>query len=298
MSAQYIDASAMSSSHLEPPPASRREGTSGSYALSTGIQDEERLTILNELYNAHSLSALKITPGMQIMTVGCGIGILELEMALATTLKGRVVATDLNADQLLLAHDKALQRQVTNIKFHQIDAENCAHISGIFDRIHCRFVLSHLPWDKVERLLATLYSKLASGGMLVAEEVTSVAALKCIPPHPTFDKFIQLGFKQFALQRSEVTTGQRVFDFACSKGWQVSISSYQPCLHSPRERSILTLGVQSIRQRFIHEGVYTPDELDELILELKDFEHNAAVMPYYAEVAQIKIAKPLLTDPL
>ena len=73
-----------------------------SYALSTGEQDRERLIILNELHNPLSLHSLEINPGMRVLTVGCGIGLLELEIAKKVTQEGLVIATDISSDSYVL----------------------------------------------------------------------------------------------------------------------------------------------------------------------------------------------------
>ncbi len=74
-----------------------------SYLISTGEIDLERLTILNELYNPSSLDFMKIEPGMKILTLGCGIGLLEIQMAKQVGMQGKVLATDISPLQLAIA---------------------------------------------------------------------------------------------------------------------------------------------------------------------------------------------------
>ncbi len=267
--------------------------TPASYAIAQGEKDQERLTILNELYNEASLNLLKINPGMQILTIGCGIGLLELEIAHQTAPTGNVLATDISQAQLLIAEKNRQDASSDNLQFLQIDAASIADMPGKFDRIHCRFILSHLPWEQVIPIIHMLYNKLSPGGLLVLEEIASIYSLDCRPfSHPGYDKW-KLGVeKQFALQQSHPSLGNRLYQYLQEAGFSATYSSYQPVLSTPRQKSILSLGIRSLSNRFLQEKLITQQEIDEMISLLQELEENPFFFPYYFEAGQITIQRP------
>lgn len=260
-----------------------------SYALSLGKQDEERLTILNELHNPSTLSKLNIIPGVRILTIGCGLGMLELEMVNKATPGGYVLGTDISTEQILIAQQKC---ESENLEFRQMDVLNIDHVPGIFDRIHCRYVLSHLPWEKILKTIPLLYNKLAPGGFLLLEEISTISSLYCEPPHPGYELWKIAVGKQFSLQKSDTSPGLRILKHLQEQGYQVLYSSYQPILSTQREKSILSLGVLSVSQRLLQEQLSSQEEVEEMLTLLLELEQDPTCFPRYNEVSQIIILKP------
>lgn len=260
-----------------------------SYALSTGKQDQIRLTILNELHNPSTLSKLNIIPGIRILTIGCGIGLLESEMVSQATPGGYVLGTDISTEQILIAQQNCNSE---NLEFHQMDVLNIDQVPGTFDRIHCRYVLTHLPWEKILKIIPLLYSKLASGGFLLLEEISTISSLFCEPSHPGYDLWKIAVSKQFALQKSDLSPGLRILQHLQEQGYQVFYSSYQPILSTQREKSILSLGVLSVSQKLLKEQLCSLEEVDEMLMRLRELEQNPTYLPRYNEVSQIILLKP------
>ncbi len=260
-----------------------------SYALSTGKQDQVRLTILNELHNPHTLSKLNIIPGIRILTIGCGIGLLESEMIRQTTPSGYVLGTDISSEQILIAQQHSNSE---NLEFRQMDVLNIDQIPGTFDRIHCRYVLTHLPWEKILKTIALLYSKLAPGGILLLEEISTINALFCEPDHLGYDLWKIAVSKQFISQKSDPSPGLKILEYLQKQGYQVFYSSYQPVLSTQREKSILSLGVLSVSQKLLKEHLLSLEEIDEMLMCLHELEQNSTYFPRYNEVSQIVILKP------
>lgn len=261
------------------------------YALSTGNQDRERLMILNELYNPSSLRLLEITPGLHVLTIGCGIGILELEMARQLTDNGSVLATDISAEQLMIAEKNRTTTHLHQIQFLQLDAIDVEKIPGLFDRIHCRFVLTHLPIGIGFQILELLYKKIAPGGFLLLEEIASIHSLHCEPFHPGYEKW-KIGVqKQFFLQNSDPSPGIKFLNYLQNRGYLPTFTSYQPILSTAREKSILSLGMQSASKRFLEEKVMEAIEIEETLSLLHQLEKDPSCFPRYNEIIQIKVQK-------
>lgn len=267
------------------------ENTSPSYALSTGEQDHERLVILNELHNTKSLDSLEIAPGMRVLTIGCGIGLLEVEIAKKARPEGLVIATDLNPDQLLIAEQYRKKEGLDQLTFVQMDVLEVEKIPGQFDRVHCRLVLSHLPLEKIYQTLSLLYSKVAPGGFLLLEEISRIDSLYCEPAHPGYDKWKAAVYKQFLLQKSDIAPSKKIHEHLIEKGYTTSHSFHQPVLSTPREKSILSLGVHSCAQKLLQEKLMLPGEIEELLALLYRLEQDSHYFPRYNEISQIKVQK-------
>lgn len=254
------------------------------YILATSGEDEERLTILNELHNPASLSALQLEPGMQVLTLGCGIGLLEAQMAITA---GYIVGTDLSQDYITRAEKNAAG--LGNLQFRQLDALQINQVEGLFDRVHCRYLLTHLPWEKIVQILSLLQAKLAPGGFILLEEIASLDSLSCKPTHEGYEKWEKVAIRQFALQNSDPSPGQRIFQHVCRQGWRATSSFYQAVLSTPREKSILALGMLSARKRLLEAHLYTANEIEDIVRQLRCLEQNPQAFPFYNEVIQIKI---------
>lgn len=244
-----------------------------SYALSIGEQDKQRLIILNEVQNPFSLDKLQISPGARILIIGCGIGLLEMEMAKQG---GYVLGTDLSLEQIELAKSLC---NVENIEFRQLNAVDVDQIDGLFDRIHCRYVLTHLPLETISKILPVLCSKLAPGGILLMEEIFSNTSLFCEPPHPGYDLWKEVVDKQFSLQHADNSPGLHILRFLEERNYPVSYSIYQPILSTPREKQLLSLGIKSVAPKLIQKNIYSSEEIEEILKQLYSLEDDSCTLP-------------------
>lgn len=264
-----------------------------SYQIATGERDLERLCILNELYNPATLPLLEVKPNIRVLTIGCGIGLLEAELAREIGPGGSILATDISSDQLAIAKQYAEKAKLFNLSFMQLDVEKVDLLSGPFDRIHCRFVLSHLNLEKIYTAIPRLYNILAPGGLLLLEEIEALDSLACEPFHHAYETWKNLIFRQFTAGGSDFAPGRKIRDFLPATEYSATFSFFQPILYSPREKSILSLGVESVKEKLLTAHVVSQTEIDELINGLKELENNPSVLPRYCEARQIVIRRPL-----
>lgn len=260
-----------------------------SYILSAGDRDKERLVLLNELFNPTSIAALELAEGLRILTIGCGIGLLELEVASKIGPSGYIFATDSNPEQLAIAKELLLQSGLQNVQFAELDiSRQLDCIEQPFDRIHCRLVLSHLPWETVQSVLPAFYHKLIPGGLLLLEEIATLDSQKCEPhSHPGYDRWSQWTTRQFATQNSHPRIGYQIEEFLKEKGFFVEGRSYQPVLRTPKQKSILRLGICSAGPKFCAAGHSTLAELEEASRLLEQLEQASDLFPRYTEIRQI-----------
>ncbi len=262
-----------------------------SYLLCTGETDLERLTILNDLYNPSSLDFLKIESGMKILTIGCGVGLLEIELAKKVGAKGEITATDISSLQLAIALENKEKASVPNLTFKELDVAQLNLISEQFDRVHCRFVLSHMPWESIKKLLPLLMSKLTSGGALVLEEVSNMDSLGCEPFSEAYELWKTFVHMQFDVQGSDHSPGRRLYEYLQEQGYDFVYQTHQPKLKQKREKKILSLGIRSLAPGFIEKKRASSEQILDAMEQLKILEEDPNIIPVYTEVSQFFIKR-------
>jgi len=144
--------------------------TKNKYQLVTGKAGEKQLDGLDKFFGENSrkfLQDIGLKVGMQIADVGCGIGNLSLWLAEQTGPDGHVCAIDSSAEQLESAKQRAQQRGITNISFHELDVHDLSKFDNHFDLTYCRWLLVHLqdPVVAVNSMAKTV----RSNGILACE---------------------------------------------------------------------------------------------------------------------------------
>jgi len=117
--------------------------TQHKYRLKTGKAGEEQLDNLDKMFGEESRRFLRdigLNAGMQIADVGCGIGNLSCWLAEQVGLHGHVYAIDNNSEQLELAKQRAKQRDINNISFHEMDVHDLSEFNDHFDLTYCRWL--------------------------------------------------------------------------------------------------------------------------------------------------------------
>jgi ubiquinone/menaquinone biosynthesis C-methylase UbiE len=98
---------------------------------------------------ADDLSArLEITPGMRVLEVACGTGIVTERLVRRLAGRGTVVATDLNEPMLAYARQKAF---AATPEWRQADGTKLPFDERSFDAVVCQFGLMFFP-DKMAGL--------------------------------------------------------------------------------------------------------------------------------------------------
>ena len=100
-------------------------------------------------------------PGMRVVDLASGTGEPAISVAGIVGPQGHVCAFDLSPDLLEIARQRADQRRLRNISFHQGDAHNLPFQNGEFDLATCRFGV--MFFADVVRALAELHRVLRPG---------------------------------------------------------------------------------------------------------------------------------------
>lgn len=107
------------------------------YALAVGARGEDRLNLTNKIYNPYSqliFEKLALKDNMNILTLGCGIGIMDTWLAKQISPFGKITATDISQEQIILAEKLAKENKITNIEFKLLDSLAVCFLNDIFQR--------------------------------------------------------------------------------------------------------------------------------------------------------------------
>jgi len=112
-------------------------GDSGQVISSAAeVYDEFFLPALFELWPPVLLAKARVRPGMQVVDIACGTGVLAIEAAKAVQPSGRVVGVDLNPGMLAVA-----QRKAPELDWREAPAEALPFDSEEFDAALSQFGL-------------------------------------------------------------------------------------------------------------------------------------------------------------
>ena len=182
-------------------------------AIENGAQD-----ISNRM-----LELAEVKPAQRVLDIATGIGEPALSAASRVGPAGRVVATDLSPQMLVIARERAASLGLTNVEFMEADAERLDFPDGSFDAILWRWGVMDLPnplntlgairrWLSLNGLFATSVWKagpkgrpMASIAMAVAQEMFNVPT-RPEPPSLSLEKeMIHAGFTDVRLEEMTLT---------------------------------------------------------------------------------------------
>lgn len=106
----------------------------------------------------------QIRPGHKVLDVATGIGEPAVTAARKVGPTGRVIATDQATQMLAIARERAAALGLTNVEFHEIDAEALDFPGEHFDAILSRWGLMFLP--NLPEALSRMHRQLKRGGRL------------------------------------------------------------------------------------------------------------------------------------
>lgn len=94
------------------------------------------------------LSSINLKPGDHVLDISCGSGLITLPIAKAVTPKGQVTAIDLSEGMIEKARERTAQKNIKNITYQQMDAENLDFEDNTFDAVVCSLGLMYFPYPE------------------------------------------------------------------------------------------------------------------------------------------------------
>ena len=141
------------------------------YTTAAEKVEAERLIGLNKLHNPHTLQYInKYLPRRKILELGCGSGLLAADM-LTISPESSYVGIDRDPGQIEWSRINLQKFPNTKIiQMNILDNLLALKSEGPFDLIYCRWVLVHLPKDRLVTILEDIFSMLAPNGVFLCDE--------------------------------------------------------------------------------------------------------------------------------
>lgn len=243
------------------------------YLPYTGAYDQERLSLLSEIYDEGSrqfVSGLMPKDKVRLLDIGCGHG--QMAFWLAEKYPNcEVVAIDSAQEQIDICNAYKKEKKLSNVNFKLHDISQSALDNEHFDIVYLRFILMHIKdWDTC---INNILNSSKEGALILVEE--SGFPYECWPNNKDFKRANDL-VKELAQK-----TG---LNYDCfPKLWEyvqnldVNIHSIRfnlPALITNRQKRFPLLSFEQIRQPLISVGLVSAQEIDELILEMRKLACN------------------------
>lgn len=261
--------------------------------MNTGVDDEYRLQLLNEVYNPFSRDFIQKTPLPQdanILEIGCGAGHQSIWMANQITPNGRVIAADSSEKQIAIAKKNAQLAEINNIEFENIDIENLDTNKFQVDLATNRFLLLHLKNPKLA--IEAMAKLLKPNAYLICEDVI-MSGVIAGPSSETLNHAFYLFSEHLRKQNKNPDMGAELFSLYNSLGFQdIEVNVVQPILRTVEQKNLMHLSFSAVKQSLLEQGLLDQSEFDRINNTLIKEVHNQNQLYFAGRLVQIRGRMP------
>lgn len=240
------------------------------YVLDVGDGGAERLRLLARVKWPTTEALLRrvgLREGMRCLDVGCGIGMVTMELAKWVGPTGQAVGVDADRPFLDVARREA-DRFGVPVEFRQMNAAALG-FEAVFDLAYARFLLTHLP-DPLAAL-GRIRSALVSDGLLVVEDIDFRGQF-CHPPCRAFDRYTELYSDAVRRRGGDPDIGPRLPGLLREAGFAgVEFDVILPTFGGGDGKRVGPVTLAQIKNSLVALGLATAAEVDSLVAELDEF---------------------------
>ena len=240
------------------------------YIHGTEPGEQERLAALNRLTNHKFVEFLDLKPGLRVLEVGSGLGLLAAAVADAMP-DIRVVGLEQSSAQIAAA----VRDQ--RIRYVQGDAHRLEFDDETFDLVYARFVLEHVA--DPELVLKEMRRVTRQGGRVVVCE-NDISVLRLDPECPAFEPVWDAFQRHQHNLGGDSHIGRRLYRLFQRAGLSNVELSVQPEVHwhgsvgfSAWIQNILG-NLASAQQGLVESGLCDREQLNAAVVELKGLLEN------------------------
>ncbi len=260
------------------------EGAKGTasdvYVLDVGESGAARLRLLNKVYGASTRRMLLeagLSEGSRVLDLACGIGAVSCWLASQVGVTGKVIAGDVNPDQLVVAKWHCAKcDHPAPIEYVEANAYDTGLVSGSFDIVHMRLLLCHLT--EPLRVLAEAYRLLKPAGALVCQDL-KLSSVFCSPESSAYSRWVELCQATGARLGVDYDFGVRLPAAAAEAGFRsIQIHLEQPAYLRGPEKRLWEHTFAETAPVVVRTGVATEDELEGLLKEMRETAEDERVL--------------------
>jgi 2-polyprenyl-3-methyl-5-hydroxy-6-metoxy-1,4-benzoquinol methylase len=260
------------------------EGAKGTatdvYLLDVGEAAAARLRLLDQVYGASTRRMLLeagLREGSRVLDLACGVGAVSCWLASQVGATGKVIAGDVNPDQLVVAKWHCAKcDHPAPIEYMEANAYDTGLASGSFDIVHMRLLLCHLT-DPL-KVLIEAYRLLKRGGALVCQDLR-LSSIFCSPESSAYTRWVQLGHALGAKLGVDYDFGVRLPAAAAQTGFRsIQIHLEQPAYLRGPEKRLWEHTFAEASPVAVRNGVATEDELKDLLHQMRETADDETVL--------------------
>lgn len=112
------------------------------------------------------LEISQLQPGEKVLDIACGTGWLSFRMSAAVTNTGHITATDISDRMILFADKTAAAKNISNMSFQRMEAEELGFADELFDVVICSLGLMYVT--DAQQSVNEMYRVTKPGGRAAA----------------------------------------------------------------------------------------------------------------------------------
>jgi SAM-dependent methyltransferase len=244
------------------------------YIIQGGIEGRERLRLLSRVMRASTLQLFDrvgLSPGAEILDVGCGGGDVTLELAQITGSQGSVVGTDIDSAKLDLARSEAVSQGIENVEFLCKDVSSHTE-KMLFDVTYARFLLTHLV--DPARALGAMFQTVRPGGVVILEDI-DCQGFFCYPHSDAMWRYVDLYTTAVKKRGGDPNIGPRLPLMLRHAGFErIEMQVAQPAALEGEAKLINPVTLEFIKEAVLSEGLAEEEEIDRVTAELYAFAND------------------------
>ena len=255
------------------------------YSLGSHSEELARLdrqAALIERPTRQLLQAAGLTPGMQVLDLGTGLGHVAMMSGEFVTATGRVVGIDQAGEVITIARQRAKDAGVTHVTFEEGDV-NTWRADQSFDAITARLLLFHVA-DPVA-VVRHHTNNLRPASVFVAIDF-DIGTARSEPPVPIVSEATRWIQEAFQAAGAWPRIGARLGTILESAGLRdvttFGIQTYIPS-HNVAGSGLIAGVVRSLAALILKHGIATAEQLDIATLEQRIGEQvreaDAVILP-------------------
>lgn len=250
--------------------------------------------ILDASYNPSTQAFILeagLKPGMKVLDVGCGAGVMTAWFAKQVGPQGMVTAIDNSEDQLNVTIRRLKAEHISNVNTRVLSAYDIGQLNEKYDFIYCRFLLHHLHSPR--NTVKIFYENLKPNGIYVGEEGIISSAF-AYPPTFAWKGYIpelKLPAKEIDGQDRDGDFGMKLFYYSKHAGFDIlNCKLVQPVLWKKEQKKGLLAGLKAYKKTDLEHGTTEEEwqkKYDETVRIIND---DSQMIAFYGscQVAALK----------